>query len=151
MDMPPSRYKVVEQGRRLVVLDSWNGDAPVTGHAPRSDATPPPATVEQARAALHARPRTADRAGNAPAGASETIITTQSWFDAKGPRRIRIDASGQGQLLIVAMVAAMAVILLFVLTGWPLLLVAGFALAQPRVRAGLRQGVTAWLDMQQAG
>jgi hypothetical protein len=150
MDMPPTRYKVVEQGRRLVVLDSWNGDAPVTGHAPRSDAAARPATVEQARAALRPRPR-ADRAGNAPAGASETVITTQPWFDAKGPRRIRIDASGQGQLLIAAMVAAMAAILLFVLTGWPLLLVAGFALAPPRVRAGLRLGVTAWLDMQQAG
>jgi hypothetical protein len=149
MDMPPSRYKVVEQGRRLVVLDSWNGDAPVTGHAARSDATPPPATVEQARAALRTRPRIPDRDRSPATGTAETIITTQPWYDAKGPRRIRIDASGQGQLLIAAMVAAMAVALLFVLSAWPLLFVAGVALAQPRVRAGLRQGVMAWLDMQQ--
>lgn len=146
MDMPPSRYKVVEQGRRLVVIDTWNGNVPVTGHLPVPGETSRPATVEQARAAL--RPTRRQPGADAGASAPETIVTTQPWFDAKGPRRVRIGGSGQGQLLVAAMVAAMAVVLLLILQAWPVLFVAGFALAQPRVRGGLRQGVTAWLDMQ---
>jgi hypothetical protein len=36
MDMPPSRYRVVEQGRRLVVIDTLAGEPvrPVTSPLP---------------------------------------------------------------------------------------------------------------------
>ena len=148
MDLPPSRYKVVEQGRRLVVIDTWNGNAPVTGHQPVPGEAARPATVEQARAALRPARRQPATAG---ADAPETVITTQPWFDSKGPRRVMLDGSSLGMLLVLLLVAGMAAALILLMWGWPALLVLGFILAQKQARAGLRAGATAWLDTQQSG
>jgi len=145
MDVPPSRYKVVEEGRRLVVRDTWNGNAPVTGHMPQpklpSDSGRP-ATVEQARAALHKdRPR--------PAAAPDPtvfILTTHPWFDDRAPRQIRVEGKGQGALLVAIMVIGMLTVLAFVTIGWIMLLVAGFFLIQAKVRNAVRAGLTLLLD-----
>ena len=151
MDVPPSRYKVVEEGRRLVVLDRWNGNAPVAGHnpPPTLGADSPPATVEQARAAL--RPGSGPRPTRTrpPAGAPDPTaftLITRPWFDNKAPRSIRVDGPGQGKLVVAAMVFAMLAILAFVMIGWPTLFVAGFFLMQPKVRGSIRSGVTLLLD-----
>jgi hypothetical protein len=149
MDAPSSRYKVVEQGRRLVVIDTWNGDRPVTRQAPRSEAPTRPTTPRQASAAL--RPSRQPRAGNAGAGMADTVIATQSWFDAKGPRAVKLDAGAQALGLILLVVAGVAATVIILSWGWPALAVIGFFLAQKKVRAGLRAGVTAWLDTQQPG
>ena len=145
MDVPPSRYKVVEEGRRLVVLDRWNGNAPVAGHIPppKSGADTPPATVEQARAAL--RPNPMRPQAGAPDPTAFTL-TTHPWFDNKAPRKIRLAGLGQGKLLVAAMVFAMLAIVASVLIGWPALFVAGFFLIQPKTRSGIRTMLTALLD-----
>jgi hypothetical protein len=147
MDVPPSRYKVVEQGRRLVVIDTWNGDRPVTRQAPRADSPARPATPQQARAAL--RPAQRKRAGNAGMGVPDTVITTQPWFDAKGPRQVKLNPSAQGLGLAVAIAGIAGTIYVLAMWGWPPLAVVAFFLAQKRVREGARAGATAWLDTQQ--
>jgi hypothetical protein len=132
MDVPPSRYKVVEQGRRLVVLDRWNGDAPVVGHVPQpklpSDSARP-ASVEQARDAMR-RP--------GPAGFT---LKTERWFDDQAPRVIRVGEQGRGRLLMLAAALLIVAVVLYFI-GWMALLVAGFLLLQPRARSGLRVVVT---------
>lgn len=153
MDVPPSRYKVVEQGRRLVVIDTWRGNAPVTGHAARADVPARPATVEQARAALRtARP--ARGAAPAAAGGMDTpawVVTTRAWFDDKAPRRIRIESRDQSKIGIVAAVTLAALLLLFAMFGWPAWLVVAIILAQKAVRKGLRALIAPMLDGLEGG
>lgn len=146
MDVPPSRYKVVEQGRRLVVVDTWNGDRPVARQAPPSEAPAQPKTPREARAAL--RPAPPARAGNG-SGVPDTVVTTQAWFDAKGPRQVTLDAGAQGILLVAAIFLAVIAIIVILSWGWPVLAVLGFFLAQNKVRTGLRNAVALWLDAQQ--
>jgi hypothetical protein len=149
MDVPPSRYKVVEQGRRLVVIDTWNGDRPVTRQAARPDTsarTAPPAAPRTDREPPNRRPGPASGID-----APDTVITTQPWFDRKGPRRVKLDGSAHGMLLVVLAVGVMAVALIYLMWGWPALIVIGFLLAQKPIRGGLRAGATAWLDSQQQG
>jgi hypothetical protein len=150
MQPPPSRYKVVEQGRRLVVLDTWHGNAPVAGKAAAPMEAERPRTVEQARAAL----RPARPANRPQPGGMETpalVVTTQGWFDDKAPRRIHIGSETQSKLLIGLIVALPALVIVFMILGWPAMLVAAFLFLQPRVRKGLRRTVTPLLDgMEQA-
>ncbi|MES2442692.1 MAG: hypothetical protein V4574_07660 [Pseudomonadota bacterium] len=152
MNLPPSRYKVVEQGRRLVVLDTWNGNTPVAGHGPRPELpaeSARPATVEQARAALHpgrppapvAGPRP-DPVGNAEAG----VLVTQSWFDNEAPRRVRVEQDKLGMFAVAGVALLVFAVLLFSSFGWPALLVAAIIVAQKGTRSALRSGVTRWLN-----
>lgn len=145
MDMPPSRYKVVEHGRRLVVVDTWNGDRPVTRQPPRTN---PPLRVPLPQTLAALRPTPKSRPAD-PAGIPDTIVTTQRWFDSKGPRRVRLAAGAQGVLAVGAVFFAVIAIAVILSWGWPVLAVLGFFLAQNKVRAALRTGVTSWLDTQQ--
>jgi hypothetical protein len=138
MDVPPSRYKVVEQGRRLVVIDTWNGDRPVTRQAARPDTPTRPVPTGPVRVA---RPQVGRQRADLP----DTVITTQPWFDAKGPRRVKI-AGGAHLFMLVLSLGGMAAALVVMMWGWPVLVVIGFILAQKRVRSGLRTAITAWLD-----
>jgi len=144
---PPSRYKVVEQGRRLVVIDTWNGDRPVTRQAPEAPARP--RTPEQARAAL--RPAQPRRPAGTATDIPDLAVTTQAWFDSKGPRLVALDPGAQGLALVLLIVAGVLATLMILSWGWPVLIILGFFLAQKSVRAGLRNAVTLWLDTQQRG
>ncbi|NML08211.1 hypothetical protein [Sphingomonas sp. G-3-2-10] len=154
MDMPPTRYRVVEQGRRLVVIDNWTGQP--AQHMMR--ATEPPrfderrrTTIEQASASLRAPPpppRPVTRQGvgtGAGLGGPDWILSTQSWFDDEGPRRIRIAPGGQGQLTILLGIAVAVAIFAIFFLGWILLPLAFFALLQSGTRKALRSGITVWL------
>lgn len=154
MDMPSSRYKVVEQGRRLVVLDSWNGNAPVTGHvpAPVAKLSARPATVEQARATLRAHGgEHRSPPAPPPAGAAEPgVVVTQRWYDDKAPRRVRLRQSNAWAWIAVAVL--FGALLAFVMFGWPVLLLAGFLIFQNGTRRAWRGALTKWLDgMDQLG
>lgn len=149
MDAPSSRYKVVEQGRRLVVIDTWNGDRPVTRQAPRSEDPARPTTPRQASAAL--RPVRQQRPAGAATDVPDLAITTWAWFDTKGPRRVKLDPGAQGVTLVVLIVAAVMAVVVILTWGWPVLAVVGFILAQKQIRGAVRAGVTAWLDAQQPG
>jgi len=157
MDMPPSRYRVVERGRRLIVVDSRTG-APVTGlHAedqaridalrqrleapsptPRRDLPPRPSTVAQSRPP-------APPPSPVPAALGDpTILTTQPWFDDKAPRRLRIVENNSTTLAIALVMMFFAVIVLFMIFDWPGLIVAAVILLN--LRKAFRAAMTKWLD-----
>lgn len=164
MDMPPSRYRIVERGRQLVVIDT-RPDADVAEmrieSVPPGDALNPAIsrTVEPSNA-----PVSDDRAGMgllAQAGGSmgdglirrdasgdAEYFDTRRWFDDNGPRRIKLSKAGRerlnGAILIVLSGIAMGVIAAL-LTN-PLILLGLFALMSEKPRASIRARVTRWID-----
>ena len=156
LDMPPTRYRVVERGRRLIVIDTRTGApvaAPDRGQQARLDqlasrergsdtpADAPARTLQAPR-----RPTPGPARGPVSGEADVGILTTQSWFDDKAPRRVRIGegaATFSGVTAIILLVLASVALVMF---GWPLAIFAGFLLLQPRVRNTLRGLATKWLD-----
>ena len=141
---PPSRYKVVERGRRLEVIDTHTG-RPVS-HAPR-----PADRSEGARGGvLDLGARKPDKASDGPAGVEDgAAFTTRRWFDAKAPRRIRTNFATRSRLdqLRFGLALAIALIIAFCFLFWPffpILVIA--ALATPRLRTQLRDASTRWID-----
>jgi hypothetical protein len=151
MQPPPSRYKVVERGRRLEVIDTRTGEPasrsiPLPraggtrgeiGRAPR-DLTGPPASPASARGAT-----------GESAGIDTDVFVTRSWFDDKAPRPIRMNFANRQRLLNLRWGAAIAVALLVALSFlfWPLAIMLVIALAAgPKLRAQLRAASTSWLD-----
>lgn len=155
MDVPPSRYRVVEQGRRLVVIDTSSG-IPVSGIAEsqRSHVVRLAEQLRESNPDRDAPPPTSTRAPSTPGPieiGDPRVLTTQGWFDDKAPRRIRIDESRQGGVAMVLIPIVFAAMIAFFVLGWPVLL-AGFLLIQPGVRKIIRGAITRWLDgMPQVG
>lgn len=134
-DAPPSRYRVVERGRRLVVIDNLTGQ-PATRDTP----------VRAAQSLMPAR-RPIEAA--APSGVDDRIgaavLTTSRLYDAKGPRRIRLDDRLNKAVggWVAALVIAATVLTVFFPFLWIGVL---FALFQPKLRGGIRTWITAQLD-----
>lgn len=148
-EVPPSRYKVVERDRRLVVIDTLTGKpasapGPIPPAAGRDHPAPPP--VE--RTVTEAEPRGIDDRSGAQ------ILTTSPLYDLKAPRRIVVGdrfnekiGGAIGGWLIAAFVAFSIAFLFF-----PWLIVLPFVLAlQPKLRAGIRKWITARLDEVERG
>lgn len=145
MDMPPTRYRVVEQGRRLVVIDSWTG-------GPVHPAVKGPADRPRAMEAPRPQPQSPPRPGPAGpeprgryAGGEGFSFVTARWYDGAGPRRVRLDQDGTTQLVAVLLIALVVAGFFVTLIGWPILLVLGFLVFNPKVRAGLRTAGATWL------
>ncbi|MEZ0244302.1 MAG: hypothetical protein ACAH11_13070 [Sphingomonas sp.] len=143
MDMPPSRYKVVEKGRRLVVVDRLTGEA-VRHQLPG----PPPARGPEFPASRMELPR---RESRAPAPASRPRaagsgmrFTTDGLYDTKAPREIQLTDNAQIGLVVGAVVLGIVALVLFGTFGFPVLIIAAVLLAN--VRKGLRASITLWLD-----
>ena len=139
MDAPATRYKVVERGRRLEVIDTWNGNMPVRQFhdpaAPAARSNNAGAAVESMRAAR------VDQQGR-------TVLNTAAWYDARGPRTITLSERGEANLqaLRVFAVFALLVAALAAYLFWPLLLVLPFILINGETRKSLRRGATKLLD-----
>lgn len=122
--IPPPRYKVVERGRRLVVIDTQTGQ---------------PASQPERRATPVTKPMRTDGA---------KVLRTARFFDDKGPREIVLGPNRTGMLnggVAVAMIVVVALVGLAI--SFPALLFAPvFVLAQPKVRRGARAAITLWLD-----
>lgn len=142
---PPSRYRVVEEGRRLVVIDRW-----ATEGRPDS-VTPPP------RPAAPSRPVSppASRAGwttrlaavRRPRFGVGGTLTTDRLYDDKAPRTIAIDAGNAAVMRRVRLVAGIvAVALALVVAYAPYLLIGLALLTQEGVRKPIRAAITRWLD-----
>jgi hypothetical protein len=118
LDPPPGRYRVVERGRRLEVIDT------------QADARAP-------------APRPGTPSGGWPDG--RRTFTTRAFYDARGPRTIAI---GEGVFPMVAVTgAALAVATGAVLTLAPWLAAVPVVLAfQPGVRGAARTAATRLLD-----
>lgn len=129
MQPPPSRWRVIEKGRRLIVIDTRAGDVPVPA-SPRADQHP---MEGPALSTLHADRRT---------------LVTRRWWDAKGPRTIQLDYGGARSLdQARGALAVGAAILLLLAFFFPLFLVVlPIALLQPRTRDRIRGGIAGWLD-----
>lgn len=142
-EIPPSRYKVVERDRRLVVIDTLTGKpASAPGPVTPPDRAPPPN-----RPIAEDEPRRIDDRSGAQ------ILTTSPLYDLKAPRRIamgdrfneKIGAAIGGWLI--GLFVAFAIAFLF----FPWLLIVPVALLlQPKVRAAIRIWITARLDDVQA-
>ncbi|MCW3846864.1 hypothetical protein OF829_06400 [Sphingomonas sp. LB-2] len=138
MDMPPSRYKVVEEGRRLVVIDRMTGER-VHRQMPgpsRPGSSPPQAAN---RAPL---PEPAPRA----AQPGETVLTTQRWFDDKGPRTIALRGDASMTIVVAALVVLVVLGIVFAWAGFFGLFVIAFLAFNKGTLPALRKGVTVWLD-----
>lgn len=147
MDMPPSRYRVVEQGRRLVVIDTLAGEPvrPVPASMPempgetrrRMEAPRP-----QSRAVSRARPEPSGRY----AGGGEVVsFVTAPWFDNEGPRTIQVSKNGQTQIGVAVVVAVVIAVVLAILFSWALVFPIAFLLFHAKTRVALRSAATTWI------
>ncbi|MHA6718456.1 hypothetical protein ACX40Y_03295 [Sphingomonas sp. RS6] len=151
--MPPSRYRVEERGRRLIVIDRASGRE-VSGRDPVPPAAPgeggplrrePPAEVLARRWRL----------GPPRRSATPDHFVTRGWFDDKAPRAIRLNRRNHAQFDLFriggAIVIAITVALSFLF--WPLFLILMIGLLAPQnARSQLRSAFTRWLDqLDQAG
>jgi hypothetical protein len=142
MDMPPTRYRVVEQGRRLIVIDTQAGRS-----------STPPAFVSR-REVFAGRPNSLEGPRPEPgkaeprgryAGGEGFSFVTARWYDGEGPRRIRLDPDGTTQLIAVLLISLVVAGFFVTLIGWPVLLVLGFLAFNPKVRTGLGKVGATWL------
>ena len=139
-DAPPSRYKVVERGRRLVVIDTRTGQ-PATREVNPAAAKPPAgpsgnAVIDQVT------PRTIDdRSGNA-------VLVTSRLYDLKGPRRIVIsDTASNRMSRAIGGIAIVGIAFVILAVFFPLLLLLPVVLLfQPKARAASRNWMTARVD-----
>lgn len=141
---PPPRYKVVERGRRLEVIDTR------TGKPAGSHAGPAPSERKRQDPLLGPSPRNGEAPRRSPAGVDGgTVFTTRRWYDDKAPRTIRLNFTTRKRLdalrFGIAIVVAITVALSFL--WWPvvpvLLVVAG---ATPKLRVQLRAALTGFID-----
>lgn len=131
MKPPPSRYKVVERGRRLEVIDLRD--------AASAQRPPVPPRIPLAKGAH--RPT--------PAGPfAHRSFTTRPWFDDKGPRTITLDAEGEARLEKLMPFTAIGVVALGIaaFAFWPLSPALLFVLASKPTREKLRAAATRVID-----
>ncbi len=148
-DVPPSRYKVVERDRRLVVIDTLTGK-PASAPGP----IPPAARQDQPEPSPVERPVTETEPRRIDDRSGAQILTTSPLYDLKAPRRIVMGdrfnekiGKAIGGWLIAAFFAFTIAFLFF-----PWLIVLPFVLAlQPKLRAGIRTWITARLDEIERG
>lgn len=133
-DMPPTRFRVVERGRRLEVIDTQGGKpVPV-----RRTGTPRPATIAgKPRFRLPQKLRF-DGGGS---------WATDGFYDARGPRTLMLD-SGAMQRLRYAGAGLVAIVVIWVVLAFAIPIVWGapLLLFNPKTRETMRDQVTAFLD-----
>lgn len=153
MDAPGTRYKVIERGRRLEVIDTWNGNAAVTPSRPAPAERAPQRDALAARDALKA----ARRERPSPVGAlrapkidqrGQRLLQTKDWYDTKGPRQIVVTPQGEEKLKGLRIIAFVILFILAVMAFlfWPLLFIVPFIAFNDGTRKGMRSAATQFLD-----
>lgn len=129
MDMPPTRYRVVERGRRLEVIDTV---APGAVCAEAAHASP------EGQAGWWPRPVRFD---------GTLAWTTSSLYDAKAPRTITLDP-GRAVLarIVPAALVALLTLALTLVAFAPWALTTLFVFANPKSRQHARDAITRMLD-----
>lgn len=151
MQLPPTRYKVVERGRRLEVIDTLTGKPASSVPLPLAGARGGDDLRGRRDNILSVPPPTpaSGRGAAGESGADSAVFVTRRWFDDKAPRTIRMNYVNRARLLNLRYGVAIGVALLVVLSFWfwPLAIILVFALAfGPKLRAQLRTASTSWLD-----
>lgn len=128
---PPARYRVVEKGRRLIVMDTRTDQPATRDRGP----VPEKAPLGPERIAFDGR----------------AVLVTRPFYDDRAPRRLVLD-DGAATVLerarsiaIVATVTAVVVAML-VPAATVVLFAALAVVGSKRGRAALRAPITAWLD-----
>ena len=130
-DIPPPRYRVIERGRRLEVIDTLTGNAPISR-------VPVPVTRD-ARLRL-SLPRQTRFDGSAD-------LTTSRLYDDKAPRLVKLDSVAAAQLSRAKLAAIIALFVYVIALIWlPWLLAAPVLLLQNGARKPVRAAITRWLD-----
>ncbi|WP_267396929.1 MULTISPECIES: hypothetical protein [unclassified Sphingomonas] len=136
-DVPPSRWKVVERGRRLEVIDRLSGKA-VAQHELPGNAAPGPGRLTGALQSLRPQQTRFDGGGT---------LTTHPFYDAKGPRTLQLDGGSAALIARVRIAAAVLGMALAVAAlAWPWVLLVLVPLLQGSFRKPLRAAATRWLD-----
>lgn len=159
---PPTRYRVVERDRRLVVVDTWAKGAPPG----KGEPAPHPGVAGKPTA----RPANATRPGIAsPRGATglasilvriacfgsddgdgHPILSTVAYYDARGPRDITLSPAGErhlGRMLVTFVIAlVVAVALLSLLLPFLVVLFFGAIAVNAGMSSFAKPIVTRWLD-----
>ena len=139
--VPPSRYRVVEKRRRLVVIDTLTGE-----------------TATRAMPATPPRPEQVSLARRLPTGPQQTsfdgraVLDTHSSYDLKAPRTIHLDPGATaflGWLKIGAAVGAALFVAAVIFQPWLFALI--FVVLQPVNRSRARTRITRWLDRYDTG
>ena len=131
-DMPPTRFRVVERGRRLEVIDTQGGN-PV-----RRTGMPRPATITGKQRFRLPQKLRFDGGGS---------WTTDGFYDAKGPRTLTLDPGAMQKLRYAgAGLVAMVVIWVVLAFAIPIVWGAPLLLFNPKTRETVRDQVTAFLD-----
>lgn len=148
MQPPPGRYKVVERGRRLEVIDSRTGQPAAGTRSPVPPADAPP------REPGAAPSRWAGLRRRRPPAA--TAFVTRPFYDAHAPRRVPINfrVRARFRTLRFAIAVGVALFVAASLLLWPVVPVVPIAaLAAPRVRETLRAASTRFVDalIEEAG
>ena len=125
---PPPRWRVVEQGRRLVVIDMQTG-TPATRPA-----------VPTGKFSLPTAPERTDFSGRA-------TLRTHPIYDDKAPRTLTLDP-GAARLIDGVRVCLIGGGVMFAVAAilLPWLVIVPIALLTPQGRSAIRTRVTAWLD-----
>ncbi len=148
---PPQRYRVVERGRRLEVIDTWNGDRPVSAPLPpmpgRRDTMEPAPSPAAKAPPVHLRLSPAKAQTRQQLNGGRTLRTA-AWWDARGPRTLYLSHKGDDALTRAvgyagALIAILFVVGLFVPPFGFLLIV--LAVSKPS-RNAVRARITEWLD-----
>jgi len=165
MRPPPPRYRIVEHKGRLIATDTWAENRPTRGDAPppRSDRFAP--RISESPRPIRPGPRPEaglggiDALGSAlvltacggsvdPAG--QTILTTHTYFDVKGPREIilnRLSAQRLGRWLAAMLIAAVLLIILACVFQEAFVFLAALVgIGASSANTIARPGITQWLD-----
>ena len=156
---PPPRYRIVEQGRRLIVTDTWARDK-----TPLSPSIPPGPSgrdlvAPKAGSTANRIVRAGDEGGSllrrlaliVCAGAEDAegrpMLSTAAWFDKKAPREFSLDQSGVQKVggTVLAMLLLIGfVFLLIAVIGFEILVIAIVLLLLVGKNAGSL--ATGWVD-----
>lgn len=138
---PPSRYKVVERGRRLEVIDTRTGERASSHNAPLPLSGGDGIFLTRRRVPP-------SRPAGGTAGMDADTFVTKAFYDAKAPRTIRmnfvtrkrLDGVRFGGAIVIAVMVALAFLF------WPLAIAAVGLLFNPKVRRQLRAASTRFVD-----
>lgn len=156
---PPPRYRVIERGRRLEVVDTWRDPAAAppalvargsTGRMPTRLPPGSPGGRSLKTRSLAALSGKAPSTSDAPLPG--TTLRTLSLFDEKAPRVIPLDAASWRTMLTVISLATIALVMAVSWSlaggGLPALGVLGIALGAAGQHG--RAAITRWLDALEA-
>ena len=160
MDMPPTRFRVVERGRRLEVIDTATGRA--VGDKPRSDRAGSPTREDTPLMLDQVVGRTSvPRSKPVPQPSAlphatrldgTVSFTTRAFYDDRAPRTVTLDPARANIVRAVAFAALVllvvtpALLLMLAWSSFPLLVVLAAVVFNPAVRQRVRAVVTSLID-----